>query len=250
MPLSTSSAPVQSGERRLGRRAGRKYGASASWIVTFVDLVSLILAFFVMMFAMTTLDAPRFDRAAASITLELGKIVSPVEREPPEPLAVRSETQGRGYALDYLEPILAEKLSRDPILRSARVTRAGDRLTIALPSDLLFPGGEAALSSAGQHAIAELATALIPLPNRIALVGHADPRPFRGAGAYASNWALSLARADTVARTLAATGYTGRPTIEGQGDSRFYQVAPNLPLTTRYALARRVDVVILPERGP
>jgi len=250
VPLFTRPAPVQASERRLGRRAGVKYGGGASWLVTFVDLISLMLAFFVMMFAMTTLDAPRFDRAAASITLELGKTVSPVEREPPEPLSVRTESQGRGYALDYLKPILTEKLARDPILRSTSVTGAGDRLVIALPTDLLFTGGGATLSNRARVAICELATALAPLPNRIALVGHADPRPTQRDGPYASNWALSLARADAVARMLAASGYTGRPTIEGQGDSRFSEVAPTLPLESRYALARRVDVVILPERAP
>ena len=209
-----------------------------------------MLAFFVMMFAMTTLDAPRFDRAAASITLELGKTLSPVERQPPELLSVRTEVQGRGYALDYLEPILKEKLALDPILRSVNVTRAGDRLVIALPTDLLFAGGDADLSRAARVAIGELATALAPLPNRVALVGHADPRPMQGGGRFASNWALSLARADAVARALATTGYARQPTIEGQGDSRFSEVAPTLPLDVRYSLARRVDVVIMPERAP
>ena len=64
MPVSRQ-APVEVHSPILGKRAGRKYGGGASWLVTFVDLVSLMLAFFVLRFSMTTLETPRYEEAAS-----------------------------------------------------------------------------------------------------------------------------------------------------------------------------------------
>ncbi|GHD60986.1 flagellar motor protein MotB [Thalassobaculum fulvum] len=252
MPLTDIRRTVAAPERMLGRRAGRKYGGGPSWLVTLVDLVSLMLAFFVMRFAMTTLESPGFDATAASIALALGKTVSVAQQEatPPEPLGVETERRGAGFRLSYLEPLLEAKLARDPVLRAARIERAGDRLVIALPSDLLFVSGRADLTPGARAAVAELATALANLPNRIEVLGHADPRPMAGTGQYGSNRALSLARADSVAVGLVDSGLPRMPIAAGLGDSRFYAVAPTAPLEQRYTLARRVDVVVLPERAP
>ena len=249
MVLSQARSTVTSHERRLGRRAGRKYGGGPRWMVTLVDLVSLMLALFVMRFAMTTIDSPAFDAAAASISVALGKTVSTAAVAPPEPLGVEAERQGSGFRLDYLEPLLTAKLAGHPILGSARLQRAGDRLVLSLPSDLLFATGQAALTAVARAAVAELATALATLPNRIEVVGHADPRPTPPDSPMGSNRALSLARADAVAVALVDAGLPSLPTASGMGDSRFHTVEPTAPTGERYALARRVDVVILPERA-
>lgn len=248
--LSGARSAVHRGERKLGRRAGRKYGGGASWMVTLVDLVSLMLAFFVLRFAMTTLDTPSYEKAAGSIALVLGAQISVVGEAPPVDLSVEADRTRRGFALDYLEPVLAAKMASDPVLREARIARAGESMVIALPADLLFPVGGSELTRAARSAVAVLSSALATLPNRVDVVGHADPQPINGGGQFASNWELSLARADAVARRLVETGFPRQPTVEGQGDSKFAEVAPTLDMERRYGLARRVDVVIFPERAP
>ncbi len=248
--LVRSRAAVHRGEPRLGRRAGRKYGGGASWLVTLVDLVSLMLAFFVLRFAMTTLDSPSFEKAAGSISLVLGQQVSVVDRAPPVEFSVEAERTRRGFSLAYLEPVLEAKMAGDAVLGLAQTARAGERLVIALPADLLFPVGSATLTRDAARAVGVLSTALSTLPNRIDVVGHADPQPMSGGGRYRSNWELSLARADAVAARLIETGYPREPSVEGQGASRFPEVAPTLAMDRRFALARRVDVVIFPERAP
>lgn len=248
--LSHVRSMVRRGERKLGRRAGRKYGGGASWMVTLVDLVSLMLAFFVLRFAMTHIDTPSFEAAAGSIALVLGQEVSVAGQAPPVELSVSAERTQRGFSLGYLEPILDAKMSADPVLDQARIAAAGEQLVIALPADLLFAVGEADLTREARAAVGVLSTALSTLPNRIDVVGYADPQPMTGGGRYATNWQLSLARADAVARRLVQTGFPRQPTVEGRGDSRFSAVAPTLDMERRYALARRVDVVIFPERAP
>ena len=248
--LSQVRSPVRRGERKLGRRAGRKYGGGASWMVTLVDLVSLMLAFFVLRFAMTTVDGPRFEKAAGAIAVVLGREVSVVENSPPVDLSVSAERTRRGFSLGYLEPILEAKMAADPVLSQAEIARAGEQLVIALPADLLFSLGEATLTREARNAVGVLSTALSTLPNRVDVVGYADPQPMSGGGRFASNWEISLARADAVASRLVQTGFPRQPMVEGRGDSRFSDVAPTLEVERRYALARRVDVVIFPERAP
>ena len=248
--LSPIRSTVRRGERKLGRRAGRKYGGGASWMVTLVDLVSLLLAFFVLRFAMMTLDGPSFERAAGAIALVMGQEVSVVGKSPPVTVSIEAERTRRGFSLGYLEPVLEAKMSVDPVLRQAKISRAGEQLVIALPADLLFSLGDADLTRDARDAVGALSSALSTLPNRIDVVGHADPQPMSGEGRYSSNWEISLARADAVAARLVQTGYPGQLTVEGRGASRFGEVDPTLDLDRRYALARRVDVVIFPERAP
>ena len=248
--LARARVAVRAGESKMGRRAGHKYGGGPGWLVTLVDLVSLMLAFFVLRFAMTTLDGPQYLEAAGSIVASLNREVTVVEPTAPVLETVQAERTRRGFALAYLEPVLAAKMAGDPVLQRARVARSGDRLVISLPSDLLFPSGGVDLTPAARRAVAELTTAIETLPNRIDVVGHADPQPMSGAGRFATNWELSLARADAVARQLVDTGFPRIPTVEGVGDSRFSEIAPTLDLERRYALARRVDLVVFPERAP
>ncbi|WP_420566457.1 OmpA/MotB family protein [Thalassobaculum sp.] len=248
--LSHARTTVSRGERKLGRRAGRKYGGGASWMVTLVDLVSLMLAFFVLRFAMTNIDTPSFEKAAGAIALVLGREVSAVDQTPPVELSVSAERTRRGFSLGYLEPVLDAKMSADPVLNQAKIAQAGEQLVIALPADLLFPVGGAELTREARVAVGVLSSALSTLPNRIDVVGYADPQPMTGSGRYATNWELSLARADAVAARLMQTGYPRQPTVEGRGDSRFSEVAPTLDMERRFELARRVDVVIFPERAP
>lgn len=248
--LAQTPVSVRSGETKLGRRAGRKYGGGPGWLVTLVDLVSLMLAFFVLRFAMTTLDGPQYVEAAGSIVQSLNRQVAVVGEAAPVIETVQGERTRRGFSLAYLEPILEAKMAGDPVLQRARIDRVGDRLVVALPADLLFPTGGVDLIPAARRAVSELTTAIATLPNRIDVVGHADPQPMRGDGRYATNWELSLARADAVARHLVDTGFPRMLTVEGVGDSRFADVAPTLDLEQRYAMARRVDIVIFPERAP
>lgn len=249
MPLALPG-PASESEGHRDRRPARRGSGGPNWMLTLVDLVSLMLAFFVMRFAMTTLESPKFDATAASIAVALGKtMAAPGQTAPPEPLGVESERAGQGFRLSYLEPLLAAKLARDPLLQATRIQRAGDRLTISLPADLLFEPGRASLGREARAAVAELTTALTTLPNRIEVVGHADPRPLPAGSPFGSNRSLSLARADAVAVAMTDSGMARMPTVAGMGDSRFYAVAPSAPMEARYAQARRVDVVVLPERA-
>lgn len=231
--------------------ARRSFTATTPWMITFADLLALLLTFFVLLFSMSQV---RVD-AWRSLTDSLNRsILDPTREVAIEPTAERNVARVavvRASDLDYLAALFEAKLSRDPALARARLTRLPGRLVISLPSDLLFASGSAELGRPGAELAAALGDALRQVGNRVSVAGHSDPAPVPAGGPFGSNWELSLARAEAVARGLKRAGYDAPVAVRGFADSRFYDIAPELDRATRFRLARRVDIVILDEtRAP
>ena len=235
-------------ERAL-RRNTRGDKPGANWMVTFVDLVSLLLAFFVLLFSMTSPEAPKWESFTASLRSSFSTDSNIRARELQMPESVEAEDPGPGFDLGYLRRLLEVAMSRDAILRDATITARGGRLILSMPSDVFFRPGSATLQSSGEGALFNLAVALSQIDNRIDIVGHTDPRPFTSpSGTFRSNWDLSLARALSVADTLKRFGYRKPIEVRGAADGKFGEIDASLPLEDRYRRARRVDLVIYHER--
>lgn len=232
--------------RRNGRRNNKQ---GVTWMLTFVDLVSLLLAFFVLLFSMSSPDAPQWEAFTASLRSTFSSDSEIRAREAPMPESFESEDPGPGFDLGYLRRLLEAAMSRDAILRDATIAAKDGRLVLSVASDVFFRPGSAALQASGEGALFNLAVALTQIDNRIDIVGHTDPRPFTApSGSFRSNWDLSLARALSVADTLRRFGY-GKPIeVRGAADGKFGEIDTSLPLEDQYRRARRVDLVIYHER--
>lgn len=208
------------------------------WMITFADLMAVILSFFVLMYAMQAPRGDTWNRAAASLRGSLGTGVE----QAPRPVEGSRIAQARAIDLSYLAGIVGEKMAADRTLQRATMTRRDDRIIVSLPADLLFRGGSADLAPEAGAAVAALAEAVRFVANRVEVQGHADPQPIDRA--WRSNWDLSLARALTVANALRAAGYSRPVGAYGLGDSRFTELDATMPMAERYRLARRVDIVL------
>jgi chemotaxis protein MotB len=221
-------------------------------MITFADLLSLLLAFFVLMFTMSSINNGAWKAVADSLAQRL-KTGEP--RTAPRDLADANfprASQDTAVDLDYLRAVLRQKGADVPLLRRASLTRGSDRLVIALPADLLFEVGAARLTEPAAAAIAVLGDVFRGVDNRLEVEGHTDPVPVTGNGPYASNWELSLARAVVVANTLRTAGYGADITAYGLADSRYYEALPEgADAADRDALSRRVDLIVRdqPARG-
>ncbi len=217
--------------------------ADTRWLVTFADLISLLLTFFVMLFAMSSVKEQSWSLVVNALSQSLNPVggwddaVSLTDR------TVNTEPLADAADLDYLYAVLVEKTRRDPVLARALLNRLDDRLIIALPSDLLFAPARAELSGEARDALAVLGETLENIGNRIDINGYADPRRITG-GDFASNWELSTARALAVADALRAAGYTRRIVTLGSVGSGLSNLLAATPRADRLRLARRVDVVI------
>jgi chemotaxis protein MotB len=220
-----------------------RQSASLVWTITFIDLITLLLTFFVLLFSMTTTESKKWFEFSASVVSRFGADASPGTAQSGSTESPLNLAERAGLDLDYLAGLLTAQLAQDETLRSAVVHRLADRVVVSLPSDLLFASNSADLLAPARKALFVLGGVLANLKNRIQVQGHTDPNPIR-AGAFPSNWELSLARAGAVADLVRQSGYERPMVIEGFADGRSGDVAPELPQARRYALARRVDVVI------
>ncbi|MFC4351157.1 flagellar motor protein MotB [Fodinicurvata halophila] len=229
-----------------GAGAGGKSGA---WLVTFTDLVALMLAFFVMMFAMMTLDEQNWDALRSNFlgqleTLKEDPVVSPDHEKDMETARLRP-----GINLNYLAAQLRAEFAGSEYLDQAAVHRREDRLIVELPHDMLFETGAIEPIPRAERAIFTIGGLLARIRNRIEVVGYTDPQPIED-GPH-SNWELSLARAAWVAHFLKQSGYRPDIVIRGHGDGRFEELtqASGENSSDGFRQGRRTEIVVLRDAG-
>lgn len=221
---------------------------SRAWLLTFSDLVALILTFFVMLYAMHRVDTARYRDVVDSLSRSLAPAPEATDDRPNASLSALGVRPLRAAGLPYLAALFAEKAREDKSLAALSVTLGENRLVIGLPADLLFAPGSASLGEKAYGALYTLGGVLSTIGNALSVEGNTDPAPIT-TGIYHSNRALSLARALAVADALHELGYARDIPAKGLGDSRFAALDKVEPEAKRYALGRRVDVVIGPYRS-
>lgn len=218
------------------------------WLLTFLDTIALLLAFFIMLYAMSSPSETAFKELSASLADRLNPNQETVATAPPTALGLEADKREAALNLDYLFSLLRTHLDSEPVLARSVLHRLTDRLVISLPSDVLFARNSARLDDAARLALFDLGGVLSNLGNRVDVYGHTDPAPIRS-GPYRTNWELSLARAQSVAASLIDSGYDKPMIVQGFADTRFELLARDIDLPRREALARRVDLVIYPSQA-
>lgn len=233
--------------RRADRDTEQEEKAAQLWLLTFTDLVSLMLTFFVMLFSMSNVKLDKWQNVIDSLSQSLAPEQVKTQSSSTSLHNIATVFRKRAINLDYLTSVLREKIESDELLKQTQFLRLEDRLVLALPGDLLFEAGRAVMSDRAREALYRLGNALNTINNQIGVNGHADPSAPAG-GAYASNWELSTARAAAVANELRRGGYSEPIVAFGYADGR-YNLLPNMPAAQRQLLGRRVDIVIFPTSG-
>jgi|SaaInlStandDraft_6_1057023.scaffolds.fasta_scaffold14746_2 chemotaxis protein MotB len=218
-----------------------------AWMLTFTDLVSLMLTFFVLLFSMSNIKVDRWNDVIDALSQSLNPSSTKAQSSATASFNIATLFRKRAINLDYLTSVLDEAVAKDDLLASSQLMRLEDRLVIALPGDLLFQPGKAVLAENARKALFNLGGVLRNIGNQIGINGHTDPAPPTGSD-YTSNWELSMGRATAVANALMRAGYTEDIVAFGYADSRFKEL-PDMPAAERRTLGRRVDIVVFPTVG-
>lgn len=213
------------------------------WLITFADLIALLLAFFVMLFSMKVVDPEPWENMTNSLIARLNPDFAWESLATLSDLDATSIPAKDAADLDYLKAVLTEKIRNDPLLSQALFTRRNDRLIISLQADSLFSTGSASLGEDARAALYAMGDTLRHISNRVEVNGHTDPAPVHSER-YVSNWELSVYRALAVADALVSAGYTQEIVAIGFAESRYAELAAVSDPVTRARRARRVDVVI------
>lgn len=223
-------------------------GFGGTWLVSFTDVMALMLTFFVLMYAMSEPDKKYWIEATSALKQELHSNYGPpfksgiVERISLNRLSSRSALD-----LTYLHNLIDALKNETPALQSMVISTTEDRLIISLPEELLFEPGQTELNSETLHSVYTLGTLLSRLKNAVSVIGYTDDAP-RTSGT-SSNWGLSLARAAAVAGLLENAGYERPIAIYGYGESVMPNLPDDLPAEEKKKLARRVDLAIEDHRS-
>jgi len=218
-----------------------------AWMITFTDLVSLMLTFFVLLFSMSSIKVDRWNDVIDALSQSLNPSSTKAQSSATSSFNIATLFRKRAINLDYLSSVLEEAVANDELLASSQLMRLEDRLVIALPGDLLFQPGNAVLADDAKKALFNLGGVLRNIGNQIGINGHTDPAP-PTRSQYTSNWELSMGRATAVANALKRSGYTEDIISFGYASSR-YKELPEMPEAERRVLGRRVDIVVFPTVG-
>ncbi|PFG05078.1 flagellar motor protein MotS [Bacillus sp. es.034] len=233
--------------KRRRRPASQPPGAP-KWMVTFSDLITLILVFFILLFSMSQIDIVKFRTIADSFQqrqiLEFYPSVIPFDNPSAEP-DMESEESKKREAEQDLNALLSDiqsYLKENKLSDVVVATRSERGVVLVLQEQALFASGEATVLPDAYPFLDKVGVLLSEIPNFVKVEGHTDNRPIN-TYRFPSNWELSSARASSVVRYLITTEDLDpkRFIAVGYGDTR--PVAPN-DKVENLQKNRRVEVII------
>lgn len=210
------------------------YG-SERWIIPYADLVTLLLALFIVLYAAA--DRERAAQIAKSISAQFSDTVSR-----PEPNVGNGVLPGGTSLLEEQTALDTTFASNQKLRERARMSQNEKGIVISLAEAGFFDSGDAKVRDDALPLIDSIADSLQNSRALIRVEGHTDSTPI-STPRYPSNWELSSARASAVLAKMISRGVQpSRLSVAGYGDIN--PVADNNTTEGR-ALNRRVDIVIL-----
>jgi chemotaxis protein MotB len=242
------------------RRRPRAHSNHERWLVSYADFITLLFAFFVVLYASSQVDQRKVGKLALAIQAafqELGVFPAATTQLPLEineamlfstvqamsspedsPAAAFEETD-----LATLQTELQDALHNEIALHQVALHREADGLVVSLREFGFFDSGSAAIKTESLPALDRIASILAIRTCRLRIEGHTDDVPIHTAQ-MASNWELSTARATELIRLLIVRHRFQPERLSAAGYAQYHPIASNLTLPGR-AQNRRVDIVIL-----
>lgn len=231
-------------------------GGAPEWMATFADLVTLLMCFFVLLFAMSTIQEETFKELVQSMKSALGvqQIPETGTREglvmmvqpAPEPQKERPDNamdELGGMVQKEMEDIVSdvkELVMFNKLGGKVKVEEGDDGVVITISDMVLFEPGASAISPNGLEVMRKIANVLKQFAYPIKVAGHTDNIPIK-TEKYASNWELSSNRASDVVRYLINQGVDPRM-LSAQGYAEYRPITSNKTADGR-AKNRRVEII-------
>ncbi len=252
-----------------------------AWVMTFADLMSLLMCFFVLLLSFSEIDAMRFKQIAGELAKAFGvqrevpalevpmgtsavfDKFSPGKPEPtlvdqvrqqtteqdPQLDTLRGETDAEAQAARKAEAQLQESreqleqiLAQELQAGRMQLLEENRRIILRVEEKGSFPSGSADLTPEFEDLLMRISDALVTIPGELTIEGHTDNIPISTAR-FNSNWDLSAARASAVTNTLLFNPEVepARLSLRGYADTR-----PRVDNETadNRALNRRVEIII------
>lgn len=219
------------------------------WLVSYGDMVTLVLTFFVLLFSFSSINVQKFEMMIMSFQGALGFMPGGKSvQEDPNVFGGKVATQAgeaqkispdiHQVAQNLRNYLRAEGLDKQVVVR---ISQRG--VSVSLSDQFLFDSGKADLKPEGMRVLFKIAEFIKDSVPAVAVEGHTDAVPLRG-GIYRDNWGLSAARAASVASYLQDRAGFDPQKLQAVGFGPNRPIVPN-DTPEHMALNRRVDLVFL-----
>ena len=227
------------------------------WVISYADFVTMLLALFIVMYAMTTKDVGEISKTLKQVfsaqevmvekkdgqTYEKQKYNYPETTEeiqlmfPTKSVVEEMPPADEG---DVLYKKLKEKFETSTSLSVVKEKRG---TIIRINDTMLFDEGSAIIKSGARSTLMKIATELNDLENPVLIEGHTDSIPIKNQQ-YPSNWELSTARATNIIKYLTEKKLISPRRLSAVGYGEYVPIATNDTKDGR-AKIRRVDIIVL-----
>ncbi len=238
----------------MKRRRHQSHPSHDRWLVSYADFITLLFAFFVVLYASSRADVRKQAQFAASINSAFtalgifpkngqGKGAASVD-VPPAANAPATVTED----LTRIKNELQHKLANQIAQHTVAIQLGPNGLVISLREAGFYHSGSATPRSSSVPTIAKIVTELRPTPYALRIEGHTDNIPIHNSK-YNSNWELSTARATYLTRLFIRQFNLQPERLSAAGYAQYHPIASNATPAGR-AQNRRVDIILLPHGYP
>lgn len=259
--------------RNRNRNKKDKQNGAPKWMVTYSDMITLILVFFILLFSMSQIDLVKFEAISESFRNRMVFDFSPSPVPMENPTENTSDLESGKESNEFSTPTqlpnvndrdkedtvedekedtlsnliedVEEFLDEEELHNVITANRTERGVVLVMQESILFDSGEAVILETGEPFLKKIGKLLSEIPNNVKVEGHTDSVPM-SSYRYPSNWELSGARASSVIRYL-LNEYSVDParfSLAGFGETE--PVKSNDSKGNRQK-NRRVEIVILNE---
>lgn len=227
--------------RNRGEDLENALNQGALWAVTYGDLMSYLMIFFLILFSFgitkkgkggSDVENKKYQSSLVNIQKIFGGKPSSEELERAE-ARVKEESMASN---------LQGEMARKKMAGDATVETGEKKIRLVLGSGVLFDSGKAGLKPAALEMLNTVTEQLLTVPNQVVVEGHTDNVPVRG-GPYGSNWELSMARAYAVLRFFEQHGVPSSR-LAGIGYGEHRPLGDNRTADER-AKNRRIEIYLI-----
>ncbi len=203
----------------MPKKQKKQEAGAPAWMVTFSDMVTLLLTFFVLLLSMANLDKIKFQEAAGSLRSAFGVMGGGTNTEIAKPKVVEFAPIADDFVNRLYQRMMVD-FNRLKIDKRIKLVKDRGAVVLQVEESILFGPGETALGPAAPEALRQVADLIRNLPLHLRIEGHTDSTPASVSGM--SNWDLSMTRAITVLKFFEGEKLVplDRMSAVGYGDQR------------------------------
>jgi chemotaxis protein MotB len=244
--------------RKISHTGEHEEGSSERWTTSYMDMVTVLMCLFIVLYAMSTVDKDKFDKLRLALSTGFGvtksqKLDTATGIVVPAADAGKKGVDTSNYnaamrqltALNAVKDSITHSLQAGGLSSNVSMSITSDGLTISLVGAAsFFTGNSAVLQPSTGRILNLIGPVLTTIPNQVDIEGHADshssPSP------YQTDWDLASARSTAVLKYLVSSNGVAGGQIYSSSYGSARPLAADMPQSL-WPLNRRVDIVVLTE---